>query len=62
MDVEAWLQTLEPRVMDAWLAFAEVDPDAFEASPGRKPAGESPRGELLDASEAARRMAKRLGG
>ncbi len=61
MDVEAWLQSLDPRVMDAWLAYEAVCPEAFQASPGRETGGESPRGELLDAAEAARRMAKRLG-
>lgn len=27
--MEAWLATLEPRVIDAWLALAAVDPEAF---------------------------------
>ncbi len=54
--------SIDPRVIDAWLAYEAVAPEAFElASPGREPGGESPGGRLLDAAEAAKRMAKRLG-
>jgi len=27
--VEGWLATLEPHVIDAWLTFASVEPEAF---------------------------------
>lgn len=29
VDVEAWLATLEPHAIDAWLTFASVEPEAF---------------------------------
>ena len=29
VDVEAWLASLEPRVIDAWLTFASIEPEAF---------------------------------
>lgn len=60
-DVEAWLASIEPRVIDAWLAFESIEPEAFAE---RRADGEERRGggELLDARESARKMAKRFGG
>jgi len=62
------LASLEPRVIDAWLAFEAVEPEAFHVgesfqdSQSQSGLGETgPRGGgLLDAGDAARRMAQRL--
>lgn len=63
-DVERWLASIEPRVIDAWLAYAAIEPEAFEAEAGQHVGRREPGpgdGPLLDPAEAAARMARRLG-
>ena len=36
--MEAWLASIEPRVIDAWLAYCKVEPEAFGGGGGQRPA------------------------
>jgi len=55
--VEAWLATIEPRVIDAWLAFCKLEPEAFGA--GQKQAATANK-EWLEPQEAEAYFAKRM--
>jgi len=59
-DVDAWLETVDPRVMDGWLLFARIEPEHFAvAALGRtEPDG---GGELKDGLDAVRSLAARMG-
>jgi len=60
-DVETWLQSIEPRVIDAWLAFERVEPEAFEERRAEPAANRgSQGGRMIDAREAAQRLASRV--
>jgi hypothetical protein len=38
VDVEAWRKSLDPRVLDAWLIYASIEPETFIE---RRPAGQA---------------------
>jgi hypothetical protein len=60
-DVEAWLASIEPRVIDAWLAFAKIDPQGFQAAfGGGGGKGQAPsKTEWVTADKAVDFLAKR---
>jgi hypothetical protein len=61
--VEGWLASLDPRIIDRWLVFAGVEPEAF-AGPGdaetRRGEGRA-AGSLVDATAAARQLSAMFG-
>jgi hypothetical protein len=62
-DVEGWLSTIDPAVIDRWLVFATVEPAAFggrAAPPGGEVRAE-PSGGTVSARQAAKNMAQRFG-
>jgi hypothetical protein len=62
VDVEGWLSTLEPRVIDAWLTFASVEPEAFS---GATKAGAKPgdgKTKWASGADAVNMLAARFGG
>jgi cytolysin (calcineurin-like family phosphatase) len=62
VDVEAWLATLEPRVIDAWLAFASVEPEAFGSASKIAPKGGAGRTKWASGADAVNMLAARFGG
>jgi hypothetical protein len=59
VDVEGWLSTLDPRIIDTWIRFANIEPEHFPA--GGMAAGKQSSSNLLDGREAARSLAARTG-
>ena len=61
--MEAWLASIEPRVVDAWLAFATVDPQGFYAGTGSGGGNgrAASKTEWVTADKAADFLAKRFG-
>ena len=62
--MEAWLASIEPRVIDAWLAFAQVDPHGFQVAFGSGGSGggngqATSKTEWVTADKAADFLAKR---
>ena len=58
--MEAWLARLDPVVIDRWLVFAAIEPEAFRD--GRRDTG-TKRGEkdMVDAATAGKRLAAMFG-
>ena len=50
--MEAWLASIDPVLMDRWLAFARVCPEVFSGESREQQGG----GELMDARVAAAKM------
>jgi hypothetical protein len=61
-DVEGWLATLEPRVIDAWLTFASVEPEAFGTASKSAPKGGDSRTKWASGADAVNMLAARFGG
>jgi hypothetical protein len=59
VDVESWLSTLDPRIVDAWIRFANIEPEHFQA--GGMAAGQQSGSNLMDGRDAARSLAARIG-
>lgn len=62
--METWLASIDPRVIDAWLAYSEIEPQAFArpgVSPRDTPGVAKSSGRMVDAAQAAQRMARRFG-
>lgn len=59
--METWLASIEPRVIDAWLAFAVVEPEAF--ADGRQRGGGKAGGgtKWVTADKAVEMLAGRFG-
>ena len=60
--MEAWLARLDPVVIDRWLLFASIEPDAFRDGRRDTDTG-TKRGEqhLVDAETAGKRLASMFG-
>jgi cytolysin (calcineurin-like family phosphatase) len=61
-DVEGWLATLEPRVIDAWLTFASVEPEAFGAASKSAPKAGGGKTKWASGADAVNMLAARFGG
>jgi len=62
-DVEAWLKTLEPEVLDRWLLFAELEPQWFVGGGGGdEPIHGQTETKWMDAREAGDFFSRWVGG
>ena len=59
--MEAWLATLEPRVIDAWLTFASVEPEAFGTASKNAPQGGGGKMKWASGADAVTMLAGRFG-
>ena len=58
--MEAWLATLEPRVIDAWLTYAKVEPEAFGYQGKREAKGDG-KTKWASGGDAVNMLAQRFG-
>lgn len=62
MDVERWLQTLDPLVLTRWIVYAKEEPETFAAGSGdRQPAAHDSGPIMVDAKNAEAMFRRRYG-
>ena len=59
--MEGWLAALEPRVIDAWLTFAGVEPEAFGYASKEAPKGGDGKTKWASGADAINMLAGRFG-